>query len=73
MKSRNIKVKRETFQDDPMPQRLLCIALIPLNHELNRLKYRYQVCGTKISHLLRMDDTKLIGRSEEELRNEIRL
>jgi hypothetical protein len=53
---------------------LYCIALIPLTDELNRSKCGYQVHGTerKISHLLYMDDLKLILRSEEELRNEIR-
>jgi hypothetical protein len=35
----------------------------------------YQVYGSerKINHLLYMDDLKLIGRSEEELRNEIKI
>jgi hypothetical protein len=35
----------------------------------------YQVYGTerKINHLLYVDDLKLIGRSEEELRNEIKI
>jgi hypothetical protein len=49
---------------------LFCIALIPLTHELNRYK-----CGTerKISHLPYMDDRKLRGSSEEELRNVIRI
>jgi hypothetical protein len=45
-----------------------------LAHELNRSKYGYLVYGTerKISHLLYMDDLKLIWRSEEELRNEMK-
>jgi hypothetical protein len=48
---------------------------IPLTHELNRSKCGYQVYGTerKINHLLYMDDLKLIGRSEEELRNKIKI
>jgi hypothetical protein len=52
---------------------LFCIALIHLTHELNRSKCGYQVYGTerKINHLIYVDDLKLIGRSEEELRNEI--
>jgi hypothetical protein len=47
------------------------MALILLTHELNRSKCGYQVHGTerKINHLLYTDDLKLIGRSEEELRN----
>jgi hypothetical protein len=51
------------------------IALIPLTHELNRSKCGYKVYGTerKINHLLYVDDLKLIGRSEKELRNEIKI
>jgi hypothetical protein len=49
-------------------------VFIPLTHELNRSKCGYQVYGTerKINHLLNMDDLKLTGRSEEELRNDIK-
>jgi hypothetical protein len=50
-------------------------VLIPLTHEFNRSECGYQVYGTerKINHLLYMDEVKLIGRSEEELRNEIKI
>jgi hypothetical protein len=74
MKSRLIKINRGIFQGDSLSPHLFCIALIPLTHELNRSKCGYQVYGTerKINHLLCMDDLKLIGRSEEELRNEIK-
>jgi predicted kinase len=43
--------------------------------KLNRSKCGYQENGTerKINHLLYMDDLKLKGRSEEELRNEIKI
>jgi hypothetical protein len=46
-----------------------------LTLELNRSKCGYQVYGTerKINHLLYMDDLKLIRRSEEELRNKIKI
>jgi hypothetical protein len=41
----------------------------------NNVGTNYQVYGTarKINHLLYMDDLKLIGRSEEELGNEIKI
>ena len=41
----------------------ICIALIPLTNELNRADCGYQVHGTerKISHLLYMDELKLLG------------
>jgi len=50
-----------------------CIALIPLTNELNRVDCGYQVHGTerKISHLLYMDILKLLGRNENDLKNEI--
>jgi len=66
-----IKINRGMFQGDSLSSLLSCIVLIPLTHELNRSKYGYQVYGTewKLNHLLYMDDLKLIGRSEEEVRN----
>jgi hypothetical protein len=75
MQSRLIKINRGIFQGDSWSPLLFCIALIPLTHELNISKCGYQVYGTerKINHLLYMDDLKLIGRSEEELRNEIKI
>jgi hypothetical protein len=53
----------------------LCIALIPLTNEPNRADCGYQVHGTerKISYLLYMDDLKLLGRNENNLKNEIKI
>jgi len=47
--------------------------LIPLIEQMNRLKTEYEehTTKTKISHLLYMDDFKLIAKSEEELQNQI--
>jgi hypothetical protein len=75
MQSRLIKINRETFQGDSLSPLRFYIALIPLTNELNRSKCGYQVYGTerKINHSLHMDDLKLIGRSEEELRNETKI
>jgi hypothetical protein len=52
-----------------------CIALIPLTNMLNRDDCGYQVHGTerKICHLLYMDDLKLLGRNENDLKNEIKI
>jgi hypothetical protein len=74
MQSGLIKINRGIFQCNSLSPLLFCIAFIPLTHELNRSKCGYQVYGTerKINHLLYMDDLKLIGRSEEKLRNEIK-
>jgi hypothetical protein len=73
--SRLIKINRGIFQGDSMLPPLFCIALIPITHELNRPNCGYQIHGTemKISHLLYVDDLKLIGRSEEELTNVIQI
>jgi hypothetical protein len=75
MQSRLIKINRRIFQGDTLSPLLFCIALIPLTNELNRSKCGYQVYGTekKIDCLLHMDDQKLIGRSEVELRNEFKI
>jgi hypothetical protein len=66
-----MKINRGIFQGNSLSPLLFCIALIPLTNELNRSKCGYQVYRTerKTNHLLYMDDLKLIGRSEEELRN----
>jgi hypothetical protein len=75
LQSRLIKINGGIFQGDSLSPILFCIALIPITNELNRSNYGYQIHGTerKISHLLYMDDLKLIGRSEEELTNEIQI
>src|SRR5215469_1792377 len=54
---------------------LFCIAFIPLTNQLNRADCGYRVHGTerKISHLLYMDDLKLLGKNENGLRNEIKI
>jgi hypothetical protein len=46
-----------------------------ITNELNRGDCGYQVHGTerKISHLLYMDDLKLLGRNENDLKNEIEI
>jgi len=56
---------------DSLPPLPFCIALIPFTNELNRADCGYQVQGSerKISHLLYMDDLKLLGRNENGLKN----
>jgi len=51
----------------------LSIALIPLTNELNGADFGHQVRGTecKFSHLLHMEDLKVIGINENELKNEM--
>ena len=75
MQSQPIQIRRGIFQGDSLSPLLFCIALIPLTNELNRADCGYQVRGTerKISHLLYMDDLKLLGRNENELKNEMKI
>jgi len=73
--SQPIQIRREIFQGDSLSPLLFCIALTPLTNELNRADCGYQVHGTerKITHLLYMDDLKLLGRIENDLKNEMKI
>ena len=75
MQSQPILILRRIFQGNSLSPLLFCIALIPLTNELNRADCGYQVHGTerKISHLLYMDDLKMLGRNENKLKNEIKI
>jgi len=70
-----IQIRRGIFQGDSLSPLLFCIAHIPLTNELNRADCGYQVHGTerKLSHLFYMDDLKLLGRNENDLKNEIKI
>ena len=72
---KNIQIRRGIFQGDSLSPLIFCIALIPLTNELNRADFGYQVHGNerKMSHLLFMDDLKLLGRNENDLENEKKL
>jgi len=75
MQSQLIQIRRGIFQGGSLSPLLYCITLIPLTNELNRADCGYQVNGTerKMSHLLHMDDLKLLGRKEKNLKNEIKI
>jgi len=66
MQSQPIQIQSEIFHEKSLLPLLFCVALIPLTNKLNRATCGYEVRGTetKISHLLYMDDFKLLGRSE---------
>jgi len=69
----NIKIQCGIFQGDSLSPLIFCICLIPLTEQLNRLNTGYEehTTKTKISHLLYMDDLKLIAKPEEELQKQI--
>jgi len=75
MQSQPIQLRRGIFQGDFLSPLLFSIALIPLTNELNRAECGSQVHGTerKISHLLYMDDLRLLGRNENHLKNEMKI
>jgi len=68
-----IKIQCGIFQGDSLLPPLFCICLLPLTEQLNTLKTGYEehTTKTKISHLLYIDDLKLIAKSEEGLQKEI--
>jgi hypothetical protein len=75
MQSQPIQIRGGIFQGDSVSPLFFCIALIPLTNELNRADCGYQVHETekKISHLLYVDDLKLLSRNENDLKNEIKI
>jgi hypothetical protein len=73
IKTEYINVKYVIFQGDSLSPLLFYICLNPLTEQLNRLNTGYEehTKKTKISHMLYMDDSKLIAKSEEELQRQI--
>jgi hypothetical protein len=71
----DIDIQCGIFQGDSLSPLLFCICLIPLTEQLNRLNTGYEehTTNTKISHLLYMDDLKLIAKSEEELQKQLQM
>ena len=73
IETEDIEIQCGIFQGDSLSPLLFCNCLIPLTELLNRLNTEYEEhkTKTKISHLLYMDDLKLIAKSEEELQKQI--
>jgi hypothetical protein len=65
----DITIQFGIFQGDLLSPLLFCICLHPLTEQMNKLNTGYEehTTKTKMSHLLYMDDLKLIVKSEEEL------
>jgi len=74
VETEDMKIQCGIFQADSLSLLLFCICLIPVTEQLNRLNTGYEehTTETKISHLLYMDDLKLIVKSEEELQKQIK-
>ena len=64
-----VNIRRGIFQGDSLSPLLFVICLIPLTHVLHKANERYTLGGgEKINHLLFMDDLKLYGKSENEIK-----
>jgi hypothetical protein len=74
IETEDIDIQCGIYQGDSLSPLLFCICLIPLTEQLNRLNTGYEehTTNTKISHLLYVDDLKLIAKSKEELQNRYR-
>jgi hypothetical protein len=73
IEAEDVKIRCGIFQGDSLSPLLFCICLIPVTEQPNILNTGYEehTTKTKISHLLYMDDLKLIAKSEEELQKQI--
>ena len=71
--NKTYKIQCGIFQGDSLSPLLFCICLILLTEQVNWLNTGYEehATKTKFSHLLYMDDMKLIAKSEEELQKQI--
>ena len=68
--SRPIQIRRGIYQGDSLSALWFCLALNPLSNMLNNTKYGYNITGTyphKITHLLYMDDLKLLAATNHQL------
>ena len=64
----SVTIRRGIFQGDSMSPLLFVLSLLPLSILLRREPKGYHLhCGTKINHLLYMDDLKLFARNYTEI------
>ena len=64
-----VKIRREIFQGGSLSPLLFVICMIPLTDVLRKAKARYTLeRGEKINHLLFIDNLKLYGKSETEIK-----
>ena len=64
-----VNIRRGIFQGDALSPLLFIIAMIPMTKVLQRMQAGYQLKkgGSKINHLMFMDDIKLFGRGINEI------
>ena len=64
-----VNIRRGIFQGDSLPPLLFIIAMMPMTRILQRIEVGYQLKkgGSRINHLMFMDDIKLFGRATKEI------
>ena len=64
-----VNIKRGIFQGDSLSPLLFILAMIPMTKALEKMEVGYQLKkeGSRINHLMFMDDIKLFGRSSKEI------
>ena len=69
IETEDIKIQCGIFQGDSLSPLPFCICLLPLTEQLNKLDTGYEdyTTKTKISHILYLDDLKLIAKSDEKI------
>ena len=63
-----VNIRGGIFQGDSLSPLLFVICMIPLTHVLRKAKVRYTLEGEKINYLLFMENLKLYGKSENEIK-----
>ena len=64
-----VNIRRGIFQGDSLSPLLFIVAMIPMIRVLERMEVRYQLKkgGSRINHLMFMDDIKLFGRGTKKI------
>ena len=64
-----VNIRRGIFHGDSLSPLLLLVAMIPMTRALERIEVWYQLekGGSRINHLMFMDDIKLFGRGATEI------
>ena len=64
-----VNIRRGIFQGDSLSPLLFIVAMIPMTRVLERMEVGYQLKkgGSRINHLMFMDEIKLFGRGTKEI------
>ena len=64
-----VNIRRGIYQGDSLSPLLFIVAMIPMTRVLERMEVGYQLKkgGSRINHLMFMDDIKLFGRGTKEI------